>query len=150
MLSVEATFDNSQREFAFFPTDQVVLKKSLEKDGSVRTEINSKDFPFKEYLLQLEIAGFKILDPLNFVMQGRIKQISQLSGSALYDLFCNIVGTASYHKCKDESVAMVKSTVSDEQKVLDLLEEFRERLDELEYDKEDFKKFEQSIKSVNR
>ena len=45
---------------------------------------------------------------------------------------------------------IVTSTVLDEQKSFELLEEFRDRLSEIEIDKDDFVKFEETLKSGNR
>jgi hypothetical protein len=55
-----------------------------------------------------------------------------------------------YAHARVESEGIITSTVLDEQKSFELLEEFRDRLSEIEVDKDDFFKFEETLKSGNR
>ncbi len=131
-------------------SDEVQIRKSIDAQGKIHIELNSRPIPFRDFLSLLQCSGFQLTNPINFVMQGKVKQISHISETGLFNLFCEIVGTSVYAQARVESEGIVTSTVLDEQKSFELLEEFRDRLSEIEIDKDDFVKFEETLKSGNR
>ena len=143
-------FDNRQRLLASVDSDEVQVRKSIDGQGKVQVELNSRPMSLRDFLGLLQCSGFQLSNPINFVMQGKVKQVSHTSETGLFALFCEIVGTSVYAQARVESEGIVTSTVLDEQKSFELLEEFRDRLSEIEVDKDDFVKFEETIKSGNR
>ena len=150
MVSVEGVLDNSGRQLSLIDADDVTVKKSINKDGKIEVEITGKAYSLAEYHAVLQSVGFLVHNTMNFVMQGKVKVLGQMEEQDLFHLFTNLVGTAPYSKAREESEELVDSTQLDEKKSLELLEEFREKLTELEIDKEDFKSFAESLKKMNR
>lgn len=148
-MSVEITLDNTGRGLSFIDDDLVRIKKTLTPGNKVQIEVNCKLYTQDEFLTLLAHCGYQTHMPLNFVLQGKAKQISQLDQTGLFNLFCKIVGTATYSEARLESESMLASTVLDERKSMELLEDFRERLSDLEVDREDFQKFESNLKQTN-
>ena len=132
-----------------FDSDSVRIKKLIGADLKVQIEVNDTRFSQEEFLSMLAACGFQTHMPLNFVLQGKAKQVSQLDQAGLFNLFSSIVGTSSYTEARMESESMLSTTVLDERKSMELLEDFRERLSDLEVDREDFTKFEQNLKKTN-
>jgi chromosome segregation ATPase len=150
VVAVEVLFDNRQRRLASVDSDEVQIRKSIDSQGKIQVELNSRPISFRDFLSLLQCSGFQLNSPINFVMQGKVKQISHMSEAGLFNLFCEIVGTSVYAHARVESEGIITSTVLDEQKSFELLEEFRDRLSEIEIDKDDFFKFEETLKSGNR
>lgn len=98
----------------------------------------------------MEIAGIRRENPTNFILQGKVKRIAQADEQALYELLTEIIGTKQFEDKKQESLDLVDSIGIDEKKALELLEEFKEKLTEIEIDKEDFVKYEDNLKAGNR
>lgn len=132
-----------------FDSDLLIIRKTLNKEGKVEIRVNEKLFSQAEFLDLLKECAYQTHNPLNFVLQGKAKQISQLDPSGLYQLFCEVIGTSIYTQSRHESVALLDSTVQEEKRTLELLEEFRERISNLQIDKEDFSKFESTLKTTN-
>lgn len=133
-----------------FERDTLTIRKTIDADGQVEVTVEGRRFSQTEFLAVLEASGFQTHSPLNFVLQGKAKQISQLDSTEIFQLFTQIVGSADYAQSREESENLLESTVLDENKSLELLEEFRERLTELEVDKEDFMSFETNLKACNQ
>lgn len=127
----------------------LVIRKTLTKEGKVEVRVNEKIFSQSEFLDLLQDCGYQIHYPLNIVLQGKAKQIGQLDGGGLYQLFSEVVGTSIYSQSRQESETLLDSTVLDEKRSLEMLEDFRERLADLEVDREDFSKFASSMRSTN-
>jgi len=146
---VEALVDNSDRQL-LIDSDDLIIKKSIDKDSKVHIRINDKHYSQSEYYNLLEIVGIRRHEPINFSMQGRIKRIAQSDENTLFELLTEIVGTKSYEERKKESLEILDTVQIDEKKADELLEDFRLKLNELEIDKEDFQKYEESLKAGNR
>lgn len=133
-----------------FDRDLLTIRKTTSAEGLVEVTVEGRKFTQSEFLDVLEASGLQTHSPLNFMLQGKAKQISQLDPVELFQLFTQIVGSATYAQSREESEQILNSTILDENKSLELLEEFRERLAELEVDKEDFQHFETNLKACNR
>lgn len=133
-----------------FDRDLLTIRKTISAEGLVEVTVEGRKFTQSEFLDVLEASGLQTHSPLNFMLQGKAKQISQLDPVELFQLFTQIVGSATYAQSREESEQILNSTILDETKSLELLEEFRERLVELEVDKEDFQHFETNLKACNR
>lgn len=145
------TLDNSLGRFAILPQNpQVVIKKTLNSHGKEEIEVDGRQIPLGEWLALLQQAGLMVTNPINFVLQGKAKQAAHLDDKGVYELYSEIVGTASYSRCRSEIQEIIEGTSSEEQKSWEILEEFKESLSELEVDKEEYAKYEESIKTSNR
>lgn len=141
--------ENQERKL-LIDADEVVIRKSIEKDGRVVVKMNEKTLSQNEYYNLIEIAGIRRHEPPNFSMQGRIKRIAQSDETHLFQMLTEIVGTKSYEERKKESVEVLDTVQIDEKKADELLEDFRLKLNELEIDKEDFHIYEENLKAGNR
>ena len=146
---VEVMILNEDRKLAV-DADEVIIKKLIDKDCKISIRVNDRYYSQNEYFNLLEIAGLRKHNPSNIVLQGKIKRVSQLDEQSLYNLLTEIVGTKTYEEKKKESLDILDSTVLDERKADELLEDFRAKLNDLEVDKEDFEKYELNLKSGNR
>lgn len=149
-VSAEIHIDNTGRGMSAFDVGELRIKKTITADNKVQVVVNEKVLSQEEFLGKLAFSGLQPNSPLNFILQGKAKQVSQLDPFGLFNVFSNLVGSSIYTEARAESESLLASTVLDERKSLELLEEFRERLSDLEVDKEDFDKFEKSLKETNR
>lgn len=148
-LYVEALLDNSDGKL-LYEESEVLIRKGISKEGRITIKINDRQVQSEEYYKLMEIAGIRRANPPNFLLQGKVKRVAQADERSLYSLLTEIVGTKAYEEQKGESLEIIDSVVIDEKKANDLLEEFREKLGELEVDKEDFKQYEENFKAGNQ
>ena len=149
-VSVEAVVDNTQRRISWVDSDQVHIKKSIGTEGSTQVEIEGRAMGKREFSSMAQVAGLQTGVGLNVLSHSRVKQVGALDEGGLYRLFSEVVGTSDYARHREESQGLVQNTAMDEKRSMELLEEFRERLGELEVDREDFEKFEEAMKGGNR
>lgn len=150
-MSITVTMDNSLGKLSSLPQhDQVTVKKTLNSQGIEELELDGRQIPLRDWLVMLQQSGLMIHAPINFVLQGKAKQASHLDERGIFDLYSEIVGTATYTRCRSEIQDILVGTSSEEHKSWEILEEFRESLSELEVDKEEYAKYEDSIKTSNR
>lgn len=129
---------------------ETVIRKSIDKEGEVTIQVNGKQFREADYYNLMEAMGIRRFNPLNFMMQGKVKRVAQTNEEGLFNLLADVVGSNLYEERKAESLGMMEGVSLDEKKAVELLEEFREKLNELEVDKEDFEKYEQNLKEGNK
>lgn len=126
------------------------IRKTIDEEGRLIIKLNEKVISRNEFHNLMEIAGIRRENPTNFILQGKVKRIAQADEQALYELLTEIIGTKQFEDKKQESLDLVDSIGIDEKKALELLEEFKEKLTEIEIDKEDFVKYEDNLKAGNR
>lgn len=147
---MEVEVDNSGRRLAFVEADRAIIRKAIDRQGRVSVAVNERRYGQAEFLGLLQLSGFQRSSPVNFVQQGRVKQIAQLDERALFKLIHEIVGMNAYRDGKSGGLEVIEQAKLLEEQAYQMLEEFRERLNELEVDKEDFVAYEQNFKSGNR
>lgn len=127
-----------------------LIRKSIDKEGNIHITINDRTYKEDEYYNMMEVLGISRHNPLNFMLQGKVKRVAQTDEKGLFSMLADVVGTSQYEERRGESLGMMESVALDEKKANDLLEDFREKLNELEVDKEDYSKYEDNLKAGNR
>ncbi|ODA79642.1 hypothetical protein RJ55_05236 [Drechmeria coniospora] len=136
---VEIIFDNSDDRF---PTGnkEVVLRRTigLKKDEySVDRKVVSKT----DVMNLLEAAGFSRSNPYYIVPQGRVTALTNMKESERLNLLKEVAGTQVYEARRSESLKIMHETNNKREKIDELLVYIRERLTELEEEKEELRGF---------
>ncbi|POR34096.1 Chromosome segregation protein sudA [Tolypocladium paradoxum] len=136
---VEIIFDNSDDRF---PTGnkEVVLRRtiSLKKDEySVDRKVVTK----ADVMNLLEAAGFSRSNPYYIVPQGRVTALTNMKESDRLSLLKEVAGTQVYEARRAESLKIMNETNNKREKIDELLEYIKERLTELEEEKEELRGF---------
>ena len=134
---VEVIFDNSDDRF---PTGnkEVVLRRTigLKKDEySVDRKVVTKS----DVLNLLEAAGFSRSNPYYIVPQGRVTALTSMKESDRLNLLKEVAGTQVYEARRAESLKIMNDTNNKREKIDELLEYIKERLNELEEEKEELR-----------
>lgn len=136
---VEIIFDNSDDRF---PTGnkEVVLRRTigLKKDEySVDRKVVTKT----DVMNLLEAAGFSRSNPYYIVPQGRVTALTNMKESDRLNLLKEVAGTQVYEARRAESLKIMHETNNKREKIDELLEYIKERLSELEEEKEELRGF---------
>ncbi|PKS10346.1 hypothetical protein jhhlp_002097 [Lomentospora prolificans] len=136
---VEIIFDNSDERF---PTGhpEVILRRTigLKKDEySVDRKVVTKS----DVTNLLEAAGFSRSNPYYIVPQGRVTALTNMKESDRLNLLKEVAGTQVYEARRRESLKIMDETADKQAKIDELLEYIRERLAELEEEKEELRGF---------
>jgi structural maintenance of chromosome 3 (chondroitin sulfate proteoglycan 6) len=136
---VEIIFDNSDDRF---PTGnkEVVLRRTigLKKDEySVDRKVVTKS----DVMNLLEAAGFSRSNPYYIVPQGRVTALTNMKESDRLNLLKEVAGTQVYETRRAESLKIMNETNNKREKIDELLEYIKERLSELEEEKEELRGF---------
>ncbi|KAG5984771.1 hypothetical protein E4U55_003283 [Claviceps digitariae] len=136
---VEIIFDNSDDRF---PTGnkEVVLRRTigLKKDEySVDRKVVTKT----DVMNLLEAAGFSRSNPYYIVPQGRVTALTSMKESDRLNLLKEVAGTHVYEARRAESLKIMHETNNKREKIDELLEYIKERLTELEEEKEELRGF---------
>ncbi|KJZ78897.1 Chromosome segregation protein sudA [Hirsutella minnesotensis 3608] len=136
---VEIIFDNSDDRF---PTGskEVVLRRTigLKKDEySVDRKVVTK----ADVMNLLEAAGFSRSNPYYIVPQGRVTALTNMKESDRLNLLKEVAGTHVYETRRAESLKIMNETNNKREKIDELLEYIKERLSELEEEKEELRGF---------
>lgn len=136
---VEIIFDNSDERF---PTGnkEVVLRRTigLKKDEySVDRKVVTKT----DVMNLLEAAGFSRSNPYYIVPQGRVTALTNMKESDRLNLLKEVAGTQVYEARRAESLKIMNETNNKREKIDELLEYIKERLAELEEEKEELRGF---------
>lgn len=148
-LYVEAIVSDENDRLPNIEGDTVV-RKTVDPEGNVRILVNGKEMKDSEYYGMMEAVGIRRFNPLNFMLQGKVKKVAQADERGLFNMLADVVGTNQYEERRAESFVMMDSVELDEKKATDLLEDFREKLNELEFGKEDYEKYEENLKAGNK
>lgn len=134
---VEVIFDNSDDRF---PTGnkEVVLRRtiSLKKD---EYSLDKKVITLKEVNQLLETAGFSKSNPYYIVPQGRVTALTNMREAERLALLKEVAGTKSYEQRRTESLKIMTDTNNKREKIDQLLDYIKERLSELEEEKEELR-----------
>ncbi|KAF4506898.1 hypothetical protein G6O67_006934 [Ophiocordyceps sinensis] len=138
---VEIIFDNSDDRF---PTGskEVVLRRTigLKKDEySVDRKVVTK----ADVMNLLEAAGFSRSNPYYIVPQGRVTALTNMKESDRLNLLKEVAGTHVYETRRAESLKIMIETNNKREKIDELLEYIKERLSELEEEKEELRGFQE-------
>lgn len=138
---VEIIFDNSDDRF---PTGnkEVVLRRTigLKKDEySVDRKVVTKT----DVMNLLEAAGFSRSNPYYIVPQGRVTALTNMKESDRLNLLKEVAGTQVYEARRAESLKIMQETNNKREKIDELLVYIRERLEELEEEKEELRGFQE-------
>ncbi|KAI2626458.1 RecF/RecN/SMC protein [Hypoxylon sp. NC1633] len=134
---VEVIFDNSDDRF---PTGnkEVVLRRTigLKKDEySVDKKVSTKS----DVSNLLEAAGFSRSNPYYIVPQGRVTALTNMKESDRLNLLKEVAGTQVYESRRAESLKIMTETNNKRSKIDELLDYIKERLEELEEEKEELR-----------
>ncbi|KAL8313911.1 hypothetical protein RB593_007845 [Gaeumannomyces tritici] len=140
---VEIIFDNIDDRF-HTGNKEVIIKRtiSLKKDeySIDRKVVQSRN----EVFSLLEMAGFSRVNPYYIVPQGRVTALTNMKESDRLKLLKEIAGTESYESRRTESRKIMAETINKREKIDELLKDVKERLTELEKEKEDLRNFQVS------
>ena len=136
---VEVIFDNSDGRF---PTgkEELILRRTI---GVKKDEysLDRKNATKQDVMSLLESAGFSRSNPYYIVPQGRVTTLTNMKDSERLNLLKEVAGTQVYEDRRAESLKIMHETDSKRSKIDDLLSYIRERLDELEEEKEELRAY---------
>ena len=138
---VEVIFDNTDERF---PTgkDELILRRTigLKKD---EYSLDRKNATKADVMNLLESAGFSRSNPYYIVPQGRVTTLTNMKDSERLSLLKEVAGTQVYEARRLESLKIMTDTVNKRKKIDELLDYIKERLAELEEEKEDLRGFQE-------
>ena len=136
---VEIIFDNTDKRFSE-PGDEVVIRRTI---GQKKDEysVDKKVQTRSDVLKILETAGFAKENPFYIVPQGRIAAITNMKESERLNLLKEIAGTNTYDDRRIQSLKIMAETNSKREKIDELLDYIKERLSELEEEKNELRDF---------
>ncbi|KAI1337754.1 condensin complex component SMC3 [Xylariaceae sp. FL0016] len=136
---VEVIFDNSDDRF---PTGskEVILRRTigLKKD---EYSLDKKVVTKTDVANLLEAAGFSRSNPYYIVPQGRVTALTNMKESDRLNLLKEVAGTQVYESRRTESLKIMTETNNKREKIDELLDYIKERLAELEEEKEELRGF---------
>ena len=138
---VEVIFDNSDDRF---PTGkpELVLRRTigLKKD---EYSLDRKNATKADVMNLLESAGFSRSNPYYIVPQGRVTTLTNMKDAERLNLLKEVAGTQVYEARRTESLKIMTETDNKRAKIDDLLAYIRERLGELEEEKEELRVYQE-------
>jgi structural maintenance of chromosome 3 (chondroitin sulfate proteoglycan 6) len=138
---VEIIFDNSDDRF---PTgkDELILRRTigLKKD---EYSLDRKTATKADVMNLLESAGFSRSNPYYIVPQGRVTMLTNMKDSERLTLLKEVAGTQVYEARRTESLKIMAETNNKRAKIDELLEYIKERLGELEEEKEELRNYQE-------
>lgn len=138
---VEIVFDNSDNRM---PVDkeEVRLRRTigLKKDEYF---LDGKHITKTEVQNLLESAGFSRSNPYYVVQQGKIASLTLMKDSERLDLLKEIGGTRVYEERRRESLKIMQDTGNKRKQIIQVVQYLDERLNELEQEKEELRKYQQ-------
>lgn len=139
---VEIIFDNSDGRFIDFSEKEVVLRRTigLKKDEYA---VNRKVISNKDVVQMLESAGFSRSNPYYIVPQGRVTALTNMKEAERLNLLKEVAGTRVYENRRAESLKIMSETNNKREKIDELLEYIKERLSELEEEKEELRGYQE-------
>ncbi|KAJ0298774.1 hypothetical protein COL5a_009414 [Colletotrichum fioriniae] len=136
---VEIIFDNSDERF---PTGgkEVILRRTI---GTKKDEysVDRKVVTKNDVVNLLEAAGFSRSNPYYIVPQGRVTALTNMKESDRLTLLKEVAGTQVYEARRTESLKIMNETNNKREKIDELLGYIKERLAELEEEKEELRGF---------
>lgn len=139
---VEIIFDNSKphRRFTTMDEDEVAIRRTI---GHKKDEysVDKKVWSKKEVMQLLDTAGFSRSNPFYIVPQGRVTALTNMKEKDRLNLLKEIAGTQLYEDKRAESLKIMTETNNKREKIDELLAYIKERLAELEEEKEELRGF---------
>jgi len=141
---VEIIFDNSDDRF---PTgkSELVLRRTI---GMKKDEysLDRKNATKSDVMNLLESAGFSRSNPYYIVPQGRVTALTNMKDAERLNLLKEVAGTQVYEARRTESLKIMNETNNKREKINELLEYIKERLAELEDEKEELRDYQDKDK----
>ncbi|KAI9723320.1 MAG: hypothetical protein M1812_001203 [Candelaria pacifica] len=141
---VEIIFDNSDERF---PTgkDELILRRTigLKKD---EYSLDRKNATKADVMNLLESAGFSRSNPYYIVPQGRVTTLTNMKDGERLNLLKEVAGTQVYEGRRMESLKIMTETNNKRAKIDELLDYIKERLSELEEEKEELRNYQEKDK----
>ncbi|KAL9576485.1 MAG: hypothetical protein Q9212_007058, partial [Teloschistes hypoglaucus] len=141
---VEIIFDNSDDRF---PTgkNEVILRRTI---GMKKDEysLDRKNATKTDVMNLLESAGFSRSNPYYIVPQGRVTALTNMKDNERLILLKEVAGTQVYEARRTESLKIMTETNNKREKIDELLDYIKERLTELEEEKEELKDYQEKDK----
>lgn len=141
---VEIIFDNSDDRF---PTGkpELVLRRTI---GMKKDEysLDRKNATKSDVMNLLESAGFSRSNPYYIVPQGRVTALTNMKDNERLNLLKEVAGTQVYEARRTESLKIMNETNNKREKIDELLEYIKERLTELEEEKEELRDYQNQDK----
>ncbi|KAH6668944.1 putative chromosome segregation protein sudA [Halenospora varia] len=141
---VEIIFDNSDDRF---PTgkDELILRRTigLKKD---EYSLDRKNATKTDVMNLLESAGFSRSNPYYIVPQGRVTTLTNMKDGERLNLLKEVAGTQVYEARRTESLKIMTETNNKRAKIDELLDYIKERLAELEEEKEELRGYQEKDK----
>ncbi|KAI9864054.1 MAG: Structural maintenance of chromosomes protein 3 [Trichoglossum hirsutum] len=138
---VEIIFDNSDERF---PTgkDELILRRTigLKKD---EYSLDRKNATKADVMNLLESAGFSRSNPYYIVPQGRVTTLTNMKDAERLNLLKEVAGTQVYEARRTESLKIMTETSNKRAKIDELLDYIKERLGELEEEKEELRSYQE-------
>jgi len=132
-------FDNSDERF---PTgkDELILRRTIGMKKDEYT-LDRKNATKSDVMNLLESAGFSRSNPYYIVPQGRVTALTNMKDVERLNLLKEVAGTQVYEARRTESIRIMADTDAKRTKIDELLTYIRERLDELEEEKEELREY---------
>ena len=141
---VEIIFDNSDDRF---PTGkpELILRRTigLKKD---EYSLDRKNATKSDVMNLLESAGFSRSNPYYIVPQGRVTALTNMKDGERLTLLKEVAGTQVYEARRTESLKIMTETNNKRAKIDELLTYIKERLSELEEEKEELRGYQEKDK----
>eukprot|EP01050_Picozoa_sp_SAG11_P016896 SAG11_NODE_2363_length_3459_cov_1.931548_3_plen_784_part_00 len=136
---VEVVFDNSDNRFPI-DREEVVLRRSigLKKDEYF---LDKKHVSKTDVSNLLESAGFSKSNPYYIVQQGKITGMTLMKDADRLELLKEVAGCKVYDERRLESEKIMKETESRREKIIEVVKYIKDRLGELEEEKEELRAF---------
>ncbi|CAG8972988.1 hypothetical protein HYALB_00007834 [Hymenoscyphus albidus] len=141
---VEIIFDNSDDRF-HTGKDELILRRTigLKKD---EYSLDRKNATKTDVMNLLESAGFSRSNPYYIVPQGRVTALTNMKDSERLNLLKEVAGTQVYEARRTESLKIMGDTNNKRAKIDELLDYIKERLTELEEEKEELRGYQEKDK----
>jgi len=133
---VEVVFDNADHRLQLDNADEVVLRRTigvhkdeffLQRRKTTKAEVQSL----------LEGAGFSKSNPYFMVQQGKVQDLCTMSDEERLTLLQQVAGTVVYDEKKAESTRQMNENAGRREKILGLLGDMDQRLDELSHERDE-------------
>ena len=141
---VEIIFDNSDERF---PTGkpELILRRTI---GMKKDEysLDCKNATKTDVMNLLESAGFSRSNPYYIVPQGRVTALTNMKDGERLNLLKEVAGTQVYEARRTESLKIMNETNNKREKIDELLDVIKQRLAELEEEKEELRDYQDKDK----
>ena len=141
---VEIIFDNSDDRF---PTGkpELILRRTIGMKKDEYT-LDRKNATKSDVMNLLESAGFSRSNPYYIVPQGRVTALTNMKDNERLNLLKEVAGTQVYEARRTESLKIMNETNNKREKIDELLVYIKERLNELEEEKEELRDYQEKDK----